>query len=198
MSKHFKMEHQMLYFKMVDQGLKGEASALSKSKLHGALHVHQKSTLDWRKKGHRETLHKCNVCQKSFTTQQSLNFHKRSHTQIKNKFSGSVYSTLLNLKCSESGEEILSREALFIHRGVHPECRPYSCRHCPTIFKLPCSLRKHEEKHTIKKIKCARCDDWFSNWNDAREHKKQCHGDIVPIPRYTKVTIDSYVFFPLY
>ncbi len=173
LSKHFKLEHQMLYFKMVDQGLKGESSALSKSKSHGAHHIHKKS-LSRRKKGHRETLHKCNVCQKSFTTQQSLNFHKRSHAQIKNKFSGSVYSTLLNLKCSESGEDISSREALFKHRGVHPECRPYSCRHCQAIFKLPCSLRKHEEKHLItsmpRKLKCRSCKRAFWSKEELEAH----------------------------
>ncbi len=222
LSKHFKLEHQILFQTAGNnRQFHGEngASTLSGSRsrftcnICNAVFVRQQS-LNLHKKSHPENCYKCNLCQKFFVTKRSLSYHKRWHSKVQNswkcgKCSRSFFSKhnlerhvklsheetkqrfqskhrvdrgLVDLKCSNSGEKISSRDALSNHIAIHPDCKPYVCRICQAPFRYSGNLRVHEEKHLTKRMKCPRCDEWFSTWKEVRGHKRRQHGDVAPIP----------------
>ncbi len=111
----------------------------------------------------------CDVCLREFTTHIGLFTHYR-FSHITNDVDINQ-----NLECSDSGEKLLDRGALINHMRTHPECKPYSCRHCQAMFRHSRNRRVHEEKHATKSRKCKTCDETFLTWKDLQDHRRQQH-----------------------
>jgi uncharacterized Zn-finger protein len=74
----------------------------------------------------------CDVCKKSFTTEELLNVHQRMHSD--------EWPDL----CNKS----FSRSNLRYHQSLHSEVRPFSCDVCNKLFILQSDLRNHQLSHS--------------------------------------------------
>ena len=75
--------------------------------------------------------HLCEVCDKSFKTQNILRQHMRIHTGDK--------PFVCNI-CSKAFSQMAS---LKYHSATHSDERPYSCDYCSKTFKLKPPFKKH-------------------------------------------------------
>lgn len=77
------------------------------------------------------TKHACEVCKKTFKTQNILRQHMRIHTGDK-PFVCDI--------CSKAFSQMAS---LKYHLATHSDARPYSCHVCSKTFKLKPPFKKH-------------------------------------------------------
>lgn len=107
-----------------------------------------------------ETPYSCNVCNKTFSFQQSYHKHMLYHTDEK-PHSCSVcgrsfkeLSTLQNHErihsgerpfvCETCGKSFRQRVSYLVHRRIHTGVLPYSCDHCDRKFRYKVTQRTHK------------------------------------------------------
>lgn len=84
----------------------------------------------------------CEICGKTFATQQYLNVHKQSHEPDYEK---------RNHQCEICGKRFLTRSMLLRHIRGHSKVVHYVCRFCNKFLSCLATLKDHEKIHTGEK-----------------------------------------------
>ena len=79
--------------------------------------------------------HMCDVCCKTFVTNQDLNNHQIVHTGEK------------NFPCHICGKSYQTKDYLIIHTRIHTGEKPYFCEQCGKSFADPSSFKAHTKQH---------------------------------------------------
>ena len=83
--------------------------------------------------------HVCSVCEKRFTTKQSLTIHMRQHSGEE-----ALYS------CTECEKSFTSLSGLSEHKNVHSS--KYKCTECEKSFTSLSGLSQHKNVHSSKSV----------------------------------------------
>lgn len=138
--------------------------------------------------------YKCNICDKVFTKQFSLNRHFYQHTgerAHKCRVCGksfiqktdmerhlTLHSDELNFKCSACDKRFKTKKNLDSHFTTHSSYRPFHCSFCEKTFRVKRLWKFHEELHNpIKPFKCEICDKGFAAKPYLMSHMKT-HSDL--------------------
>ncbi|SCO37008.1 uncharacterized protein FFMR_04492 [Fusarium fujikuroi] len=141
-----------------------------------------------------DSTHKCDICNKSFTTARSLTRHKRTHTwdkPYKCDICGRSFTRAKGLKehikthtgqkphtCDVCGQSFARLDHLNGHKKTHTGEKPYKCDICNKSFTTATSLTRHKKTHTGEKPhKCDVCDRSFTESCQLKEHKKTHTGE---------------------
>ena len=101
---------------------------------------------------------KCELCNQTFATLESLKKHKTIHTIRKSEF-----------KCSMCENRFLSQQNLQSHMITHTSEKPFQCDECSKTFNNHGSLLKHKEsQHKETRFNCDNC-----NYKALRSYKRR-------------------------
>lgn len=128
-----------------------------------------------RLKYHKETKHpdptrkskrpQCDLCGKTFSFQQSLVLHLKSHMGE---------NTYL---CDICGKVVTSRESFQVHRRIHTGEKPNVCNKCGKAFSSTAGLRLHKRTHTGERpFTCDECGKSFTQCSTLTVHKRYHSG----------------------
>ena len=84
----------------------------------------------------KQKCYKCESCDKSYTSQYGLMYHKLTHTGIR------------PFKCKECGKNFKTSAHLTIHERIHTGERPYKCQQCGKRFIQQSSFTRHKRTHS--------------------------------------------------
>nr|CAD7447618.1 unnamed protein product [Timema bartmani] len=105
--------------------------------------------------------HRCNVCNKIFTTQQKLTTHMKIHKRSTSKLAGEEPEANKPQQVKQSREKLL-----------------YKCQFCEEEFSTKKAYKAHEEVHPdMFSLKCDECDQQFTKEKQLRDHKDTTHRD---------------------
>lgn len=102
--------------------------------------------LEIHKKVHREKLFGCNLCQKKFSLQKTLDKHLNVHMGL--------------YTCQTCGYNAASSYTLKIHEDTHSLVKKHSCEVCGKCFATSSSLRRHNRlvHQKVALYQCDQCD----------------------------------------
>ena len=104
--------------------------------------------------------HSCGVCLRTYSSQQSLRHHKRTHHQNEKSF-----------QCHTCLKYFVERSTLKRHMIIHMDEKPYKCDHCDRAFSDKSTLRRHIITHTgTKRFVCTNCNKRFTRNEHLRQH----------------------------
>ena len=83
---------------------------------------------------------KCNVCEKSFDSRNSLKVHTRIHMGLK------------PFECNQCGQRYTRASTLKMHKRTHHNPFLFQCRFCNKMLATAVNLRLHEAKHQRVKV----------------------------------------------
>ncbi|XP_072173383.1 uncharacterized protein [Diadema setosum] len=122
-------------------------------------------------KQHHDTVHsaefryKCDVCGRRFKRVSHLNFHKRTHTDIK------------PYPCEICGKNFRTATNLKVHTNWHNNVRDFVCDACGKAFLTKANLDKHYFTHTGRKPHpCTECEHDYVDLPSLRHHLLKKHG----------------------
>ena len=124
---------------------------------------------------HYEDSHSCDLCEATFTREDTLIRHKRvKHEQLNEKPS---------LLCKECGKKFLRLDNLKRHtRAVHFKSGTFICDTCSSKFDLEANLTRHIEnmfnKDDTFKHYCHKCEVKFCTGAQLKEHRQASHSQI--------------------
>ena len=111
----------------------------------------------------------CEQCSRTFKWKSQLNYHMRSHAEVK------------EFACSFCEKRLSQLSSLKRHLRVHSGEKPYGCEECGKRFvekgKLTLHLRKHNGDPVEKKYKCSVCDRGFTLSANLRTHMRTHTGE---------------------
>ena len=111
----------------------------------------------------------CEQCFRNFKWKSQLNYHMRSHSEIK------------EFVCSFCDKRLSQLSSLKRHLRVHSGEKPFGCEECGKRFvekgKLTLHLRKHSGEPLEKKFKCSICDRGFTLSANLRTHMRTHTGE---------------------
>ena len=111
---------------------------------------------------HRNTLLRCNLCNKEFKTPSFM----RDHTYIHSDKA---------FKCNLCGRVFTFKSSLQIHRWTHLKARLFKCfaKNCKHEYKWAQDLHRHVQKHPRCVYGCNICDyTTYEKWLIKRHHVK--------------------------
>ena len=124
---------------------------------------------------HIEKPHKCELCYKSFASEERLSKHMAVHGSDDSK----------PLSCKECGKRFLNNSALACHSKVHVGngsningVTGYDCPICGTPFEQIHSLKEHVHVHrdsATGRYSCPHCQKSFPEYSMIRKHIRAFH-----------------------
>ena len=143
-------------------------------------------------------IHRCNLCDKDYVSQQSLKYHK-THAHVNEKLEvyecdicektfheryylkthhTMVHSKNENFKCDicQKGYSLYNTLQLHIRKAhrSHPRLYVY-CQLCDLSFTKRCSLKNHEIRCHSNDVKCDICEATFGSVKDVALHLQNVH-----------------------
>lgn len=117
---------------------------------------------------HKERSYQCDLCSKSFKTEQSLLSHHKAHDADR------------KYRCSVCDKSYKTPYDLSRHEQRHPELQNFTrvtgnhrCDMCYKSFGLLSQLRKHQETHVGQVVyECTECDKAFAFLHLLEEHQQ--------------------------
>lgn len=136
-----------------------------------------------------KNIHKCSVCDKTFTKRYSLIRHSHLHTGIKSftcptcdkgfiqksdmERHLTTHSTELNFACIQCAKRFKTKKNLNCHLVTHSDVRPFKCTHCEKTFKVKRLWQFHEGLHMDQKpFNCSICHKGFPAKPYLKSHMK--------------------------
>lgn len=111
----------------------------------------------------------CNICNKSFATEQNLRNHVGLHSQM--------------FLCAQCGKKFATNHALKLHGRKHTGERPYECMVCSKAFARSAALRVHKLTHTGERpYVCDLCGQSFTQRSSMMVHRRKHPGSHPPPP----------------
>ncbi|XP_051897809.1 zinc finger protein Gfi-1b-like [Pristis pectinata] len=109
----------------------------------------------------------CEMCGKAFGHSASLEQHRATHTQTKEK----------SFNCKICGKNFKRSSTLSTHLLIHSDTRPYPCQYCGKCFHQKSDMKKHTFIHTGEKPhKCQVCGKAFSQSSNLITHSRKHTG----------------------
>lgn len=107
----------------------------------------------------------CEVCQRTFTQQSSLQAHKESsHKDFK-----------VEITCHFCGKLIKGRSRIYRHLKIHTD-KGLPCPICQKTLKNRHSLTQHMQRHSgVKSYTCEKCASTFYTSAELSNHKRMVH-----------------------
>ncbi|XP_076324873.1 zinc finger Y-chromosomal protein-like [Tachypleus tridentatus] len=129
-------------------------------------------------------IHKCQFCEKSFTSKDSLTTHKKQHDFLD---SDNYHCTRCNFSTKNSSE-------LSTHLAIHQDDdRPFKCLECGKGFKGQFNLRQHQKFHgDIQLEKCSLCDKMYRKGSGLATHMRAHLKSIPNSQSYENVKLHSH------
>lgn len=115
-------------------------------------------------------VHRCTVCDASFTDYAAYRRHTRDHRVKQQK--AKPPETLSKWKCPECGKLLMNRSSLSMHMKIHRPERQYECLECPQKFVQKINLENHLKTHSGEKpYSCTDCDKSFVGRSQLIRHQ---------------------------
>ncbi|XP_033610537.1 zinc finger protein 70 isoform X16 [Cryptotermes secundus] len=128
-----------------------------------SLYVHRKVVHEGRQRAEKGTF-SCVVCDKTFSTRNYLDVHRRTHTGEK------------PFVCTVCSRAFSQRTSLINHIALHTDSRPYDCTFCNKAFRRRETLLVHIRTHTGEKpYVCEICSRGFAQLTDMKKHRLKIH-----------------------
>ncbi|XP_061590097.1 zinc finger protein 479 [Cololabis saira] len=113
-----------------------------------------------------ENFFQCPTCPKTFSQENSLNAHIKTHRNEKSHL------------CNTCGKRFSRADLLKSHKRIHTGERPYSCNMCSKNYAHPSQLRVHKRLHTGEKpYSCSYCGKRFNEHNQLKVHLRTHTGE---------------------
>ncbi|XP_070505290.1 zinc finger protein 91-like [Chironomus tepperi] len=105
----------------------------------------------------------CMICDKFYSDEESLKFHKDIHKEVDIKFR--------NYVCDHCGDRLLTKIQMKIHLRKHTKSfRLYYCDYCGKGFKFISSLYTHRIYHEEGRFTCTYCEKKFARNSELVQH----------------------------
>ncbi len=112
-------------------------------------------------KNKKSNMHTCELCDKEFTSNSSMNRHKRLHAGV------------MPYACNICSKEFAYGSSLAHHKAIHLGEKSFSCDICQKMFNSKPNLTKHIRIHSNEKpFKCDYCEKSFSQRGILINHQK--------------------------
>ncbi|XP_069156411.1 uncharacterized protein [Procambarus clarkii] len=111
-------------------------------------------------------IHRCNICQLTYSTTSSFQKHVKRHEVDKPH------------ECQDCDKKFVTKSGLNIHRKKHTGERPYKCENCPKAFTTRSVLIMHMRSHTGEKpYECKVCGARFTQSSTRADHMRRHTGE---------------------
>lgn len=111
--------------------------------------------------------HQCDQCEKGFVNSSSLLIHKKTHTELIDRFS-----------CEKCQMQFKTATLLAEHELTHTYTHLYQCSICQEKFDLPKKLVQHMKSHTGEKpFRCTLCSKTFTQPGALKVHTRTHLGE---------------------
>ncbi|XP_057690918.1 oocyte zinc finger protein XlCOF7.1-like isoform X2 [Corythoichthys intestinalis] len=106
----------------------------------------------------------CSHCDSTFTTNQRLILHTRTHTGEK------------PFVCTFCGKRFTQKGTLNVHKRTHTGEKPFVCSICDKRCSTKSTLTKHTRTHTGEKpFVCTFCGNRFTQTGNLKRHERKYH-----------------------
>ena len=131
----------------------------------------------------KEKQYKCNICDKSYSNINALNYHKANHENIKSS------CDLCGFQCSSDNNLLKHKQFLHGEASKQPQ---FSCLNCGINFSRKSHFDRHnreqhydtnvnldfvEDMDSLKVVKCEECNQTFSRKENMQQHYLRNHSE---------------------
>nr|XP_034838078.1 zinc finger protein 431-like [Maniola hyperantus] len=109
-------------------------------------------------------LFECQVCKCNFETFGAMERHMNVHFR--------------NYVCKECGTGFVTKSRFKVHSKQHNE-GSFQCETCKKVYATPLKLKNHIDvvHKMIKRFKCVKCDERFTEYFKRQQHMVETHGE---------------------
>eukprot|EP01069_Polyplicarium_translucidae_P000622 Polyplicarium_translucidae@DN1320_c0_g1_i2.p1 len=119
----------------------------------------RKESLQAHRRTHSEPKLKCDICEKLFRVKTALQEHMNVHSKEK------------RFKCQVCDNAFRSKSGLSNHLRIHNAVKRHACGKCDATFAAKSDLTRHDRIHTgSKQYKCDECGKMFARCDGVRKH----------------------------
>ncbi|GFR58235.1 zinc finger protein 26 [Elysia marginata] len=124
------------------------------------------------KSEHGDTILRCHICTRMYSTQRELEEHTAKHTKNRRK------------QCPVCGQMVTNlNNHILTHKPLEEmsEADVWMCDKCPRKFRTKSTLLNHiKTNHSETRSKCHLCSQSFKNYKGLYRHLNNVHSDLMP------------------